>query len=157
MVLKLFADGSVNLNMGAADLGTGTKTVMAMVVSEELGVPFDRISIEHADTATTQFTNPSGGSKTVPTEAPAVREAALAVKRELLSWRPRSSSCRLASFRWQEAARRARRPGEEIAIAAVAGLRRRGVLVGVASRGPIRRAGSSARLPRSSPRWRSTR
>ncbi len=38
VIVKLFPDGSVNLNMGASDLGTGTKTVMAMVVAEELGV-----------------------------------------------------------------------------------------------------------------------
>ncbi len=37
IIVKLFADGSANLNMGASDLGTGSKTVMAMVVAEELG------------------------------------------------------------------------------------------------------------------------
>jgi xanthine dehydrogenase YagR molybdenum-binding subunit len=42
---------------------------MAMVASEELGVPLHKIQIEHADTGTTQFATPSGGSKTVPTEA----------------------------------------------------------------------------------------
>ena len=64
-VVRMFPDGSVNLNMGAADLGTGTKTVMAMVVSEELGVPLERIQIEHADTATTtQFTQgPAAAAK----------------------------------------------------------------------------------------------
>lgn len=70
IVVKLFADGSVNLNMGAADIGTGTKTVMSMIVSEELGVPIDKIQIEHADTGTTQYTGPSGGSKTVPSDGP---------------------------------------------------------------------------------------
>ena len=55
-IVKMYPDGSVNLNMGAADLGTGTKTVMAMIVAEELGVPLDRIQIEHADTGTTQYT-----------------------------------------------------------------------------------------------------
>ena len=70
--------------MGASDIGTGTKTVMAMVVSEELGVPMKKIQIEHADTRTTQYATPSGGSKTVPTEAPAVRAAALHVKQQLL-------------------------------------------------------------------------
>ena len=65
VIVKLYADGSANLNMGAADLGTGTKTVMAMVVAEELGVPLDRIQVENADTGTTQFTSQSGGSKTV--------------------------------------------------------------------------------------------
>ena len=37
--VSLYPDGSATLNMGAADLGTGTKTVMALVVAEELGVP----------------------------------------------------------------------------------------------------------------------
>ncbi len=37
-----------------------------MVVAEELGVPLERIQIEHADTGTTQYSGPSGGAKTVP-------------------------------------------------------------------------------------------
>jgi xanthine dehydrogenase YagR molybdenum-binding subunit len=83
VIVRLFADGSVNLNMGASDIGTGTKTVMAQVVAEELDVPFERIRVEHADTGTTQYATASGGSKTVPTESPAVRNAALDVKRQL--------------------------------------------------------------------------
>lgn len=84
VILRLYADGTANLNMGASDIGTGTKTVMAMVVAEELGMDPDAVQIEHADTATTQFATPSGGSKTVPTEAPTVRRACLAVKDQLL-------------------------------------------------------------------------
>jgi len=55
--------------MGASDIGTGTKTVMAMVVSEELGVPLDKIQIEHADTGTTQFATRREGARLVPTES----------------------------------------------------------------------------------------
>ena len=83
ILVKLFSDGSVNLNMGASDIGTGTKTIMAMVVSEELGIRPEMIQIENADTGTTQYATASGGSKTVPTEAPAVRAAAIEVKRQL--------------------------------------------------------------------------
>jgi CO/xanthine dehydrogenase Mo-binding subunit len=83
-ILKYFADGSANLCFGASDLGTGTKTVMALVVAEELGVPPDRIHIEHADTGTTPFTVSSGGSQTVLVSAPAVRAAALEVRKQLL-------------------------------------------------------------------------
>ncbi|MBI2837165.1 MAG: xanthine dehydrogenase family protein molybdopterin-binding subunit [Acidobacteria bacterium] len=85
VIVRYFADGSVSLNMGASDIGTGTKTIMAMVVAEELGVALDRIQIEHADTGTTQYATPSGGSKTVPSDSPAVRAAAVAVKRKLLA------------------------------------------------------------------------
>lgn len=84
VVLKMFPDGSVNLNMGASDIGTGTKTIMAMVAAEELGVDPDSIEIINADTGATQYASASGGSKTVPTEAPAVREAAINLKQELL-------------------------------------------------------------------------
>ncbi|MBE0591814.1 MAG: xanthine dehydrogenase family protein molybdopterin-binding subunit [Gemmatimonadales bacterium] len=82
-IVKLFADGSVNLNMGASDIGTGTKTVMSMIVAEELGVPYDGVQVEHADTSTTQWASASGGSKTIPTESPAVRAAAVDVRQQL--------------------------------------------------------------------------
>jgi xanthine dehydrogenase YagR molybdenum-binding subunit len=80
----LYVDGTANLNMGAADLAGSMKIIGAQIVSEELGIPVDRIQIEHADTATTQYTRPSGGSKTIPTDGPPIRRAALEVKRVLL-------------------------------------------------------------------------
>jgi xanthine dehydrogenase YagR molybdenum-binding subunit len=83
-IIKYAADGSVNLCMGASDIGTGTKTVMAMVVGEELGVSLDRIEIDYADTGTTPYAVTSGGSQTTHVNAPAVRAAALDVKRQLL-------------------------------------------------------------------------
>jgi len=84
VIVKIFSDGSVNLNMGASDIGTGTKTWAAMIVAEELGVAVEKMQIEHADTATTQYATSSGGSKTVPSDSPAVRAAAYAVKKQLL-------------------------------------------------------------------------
>lgn len=83
-IVKLYLDGSVNLNIGTTDIGTGTNTVMAMVVAEELGVPVSKIQVESSDTATTQFAQTSGGSGTVVRNAPAVRAAAAEVKRQLL-------------------------------------------------------------------------
>jgi xanthine dehydrogenase YagR molybdenum-binding subunit len=83
VVLKLFADGSVNLALGVSDLGTGAKTLMAQVVSEELGIAPELIEIENADTATTPWTFFAGGSKTTPTDCVAVRNAAIQVKQQL--------------------------------------------------------------------------
>ena len=45
VILKFFSDGSANLTMGASDIGTGTKTVMAMVAAEELSIPVKLIEI----------------------------------------------------------------------------------------------------------------
>ncbi|MDQ8153088.1 MAG: xanthine dehydrogenase family protein molybdopterin-binding subunit [Gemmatimonadota bacterium] len=85
VILKLYADGSVNVNSGAADIGTGTKTIFAQVAAEELGVPVERVRIEYADTASTQYAPSSGGSQTILVNMPALRTAAAAVKAELLA------------------------------------------------------------------------
>ncbi len=137
IIVKLFADGSANLNMGASDLGTGTKTVMAMVVSEELGVPLEKIQIEWADTATTQYATASGGSKTVPTESPAVRSAALDVKQQLLTM----AAAQLKVTPEELVLKNGEivstaDPSKKVAIAGVTALRGRGLIVGVGYRGP---------------------
>ncbi|MBP7571825.1 MAG: xanthine dehydrogenase family protein molybdopterin-binding subunit [Acidobacteria bacterium] len=85
VIAKLFSDGSLSLNFGAADIGTGTKTVMAMVASEELGIGLDHIRVEHADTGTSPYGVASGGSQTVHVNTPAAREAALALKRQVVT------------------------------------------------------------------------
>ncbi len=137
IILKLFADGSVNLNMGASDIGTGTKTVMALVVAEELGVKPEIIQIEHADTGTTQFATPSGGSKTVPTEAPAVRAAAISLKQQLLEIAagdltvdPATLSFRAGSIVSRDDA------SKKIRFTELSGLKKRGVVVGIGYRAP---------------------
>jgi xanthine dehydrogenase YagR molybdenum-binding subunit len=137
VIVKLFSDGSANLNMGASDIGTGTKTVMAMVVAEELGVKPGVLQIEHADTGTTQYATPSGGSKTVPTESPAVRSAALSVKQQLLALaaedlKTSANDLVLAG----EEIISTRDPSLRIKITGVTGLKKRGVIVGVGYRGP---------------------
>jgi xanthine dehydrogenase YagR molybdenum-binding subunit len=137
VVLKLFADGSVNLNMGASDIGTGTKTVMAMVVAEELGVKPEYIQIEHADTGTTQFATGSGGSKTVPTESPAVRAAAVEVKRQLFALAAEELKAPVESLELRGGVIVDKRdPAKKTRLAALERLKKRGVIVGVGYRGP---------------------
>lgn len=48
--VKMQEDGSVTLVTGAADLGTGAHTVLAQIVAEELGVPYDWVTVVHGDT-----------------------------------------------------------------------------------------------------------
>jgi CO/xanthine dehydrogenase Mo-binding subunit len=137
ILIKLFSDGSVNLNMGASDIGTGTKTVMAMVVSEELGVPMKKIQIEHADTGTTQYATPSGGSKTVPTEAPAVRAAALHVKQQLLEMASRELKTEAGQLNLKNGEILSTTdPTKKTKISGLSELKRQGVILGVGYRGP---------------------
>jgi xanthine dehydrogenase YagR molybdenum-binding subunit len=123
--------------MGASDIGTGTKTVMAMVVAEELGVRPEYIQIEHADTGTTQFATGSGGSKTVPTESPAVRAAAVDVRRQLLALAADelNAPADALELRGGEIVDR-RASGRKTPLAALEKLKKRGVIVGVGYRGP---------------------
>ncbi|HEY5118146.1 MAG TPA: xanthine dehydrogenase family protein molybdopterin-binding subunit [Anaerolineales bacterium] len=137
IIVKLFADGSVSLNMGASDIGTGTRTVMALVVSEELGVKPDLIDIDNADTATTQYATPSGGSKTVPTESPAVRAAAIHVKQQLLAMAAEELKEKPASLTMKGGTILSLAdPSKKIKVTDVAGLKRQGLIVGVGYRGP---------------------
>jgi len=137
VIVKLFSDGSANLNMGASDLGTGTKTVMAMVLAEELGIKPEFIQIEHADTETTQYATPSGGSKTVPTEAPAVRAAAIEVKRQLLKMAAEEFKTDPASISLEDGFLiPAADPTRKVRIADFAPLKERGLIVGIGYRGP---------------------
>jgi len=123
--------------MGASDIGTGTKTVMAMVVAEELGVKPEYIQIEHADTGTTQFATGSGGSKTVPTESPAVRAAAVEVKRQLLALAAEELKAPPESLELRSGEIVDKRdPGRKTRLAALEKLKKRGVIVGVGYRGP---------------------
>jgi xanthine dehydrogenase YagR molybdenum-binding subunit len=137
IIVKLFADGSANLNMGASDIGCGTKTWGAQIVAEELGVPMDRISVEHADTGTTQFATPSGGSKTVPTESPAIRSAALDVKQQLFAMAAEQLKVPAADLelRGNEVVSKAD-PAKKVGIGQIQAFGRRGLIVGIGYRGP---------------------
>jgi CO/xanthine dehydrogenase Mo-binding subunit len=136
VIVKLFADGSANINMGASDNGCGTKTWAAQIVSEELGVPLDRISVEHADTGTTQFATPSGGSKTVPTESPAIRSAALEVKQQLFTMAAEQLKVPAGDLELRGAEVVSTSDAtKRVALGQIQTFARRGLLVGVGYRG----------------------
>ncbi|MFP3982148.1 MAG: xanthine dehydrogenase family protein molybdopterin-binding subunit [Desulfurivibrionaceae bacterium] len=137
VVVKLFSDGSANLNMGASDIGTGTKTIMAMVVAEELGIKPEMIQIEHADTGSTQYATPSGGSKTVPTESPAVRAAAVEVKRQVLAMAAEDFDTDEENLSY--IGDHVELKGDDSSrkrITEISRLKKRGVVIGVGYRGP---------------------
>ncbi|MCE9584430.1 MAG: xanthine dehydrogenase family protein molybdopterin-binding subunit [Planctomycetes bacterium] len=70
-------DGSVEVQCGTQDLGTGTRTILAQVAAEELGLTVNQVRVKLGDTAL-PFSTGSGGSMTAPSVTPAVRSAAAA-------------------------------------------------------------------------------
>jgi CO/xanthine dehydrogenase Mo-binding subunit len=106
-------------------------------VSEELGIPLERISVEHADTGTTQYTAASGGSKTIPTESPATRAAALEVKGQIVAMAAEQLKVAPADITLRDGeAVSLSDPAKKVAFSAIGGIRRQGVVVGVGTRGP---------------------
>lgn len=63
-LVKVHPDGGVETFAGSQDLGTGTRTVMAMVVAETFGLPIPAIKVNIGSSKYPQA-NPSGGSITV--------------------------------------------------------------------------------------------
>jgi xanthine dehydrogenase YagR molybdenum-binding subunit len=74
--IKIHPDGSVEAICGTQDIGGGTRTFMAMVTAETLGLAPQDITVKIGDTAY-PWAPLSGGSLTAPSVAPAVRDAAL--------------------------------------------------------------------------------
>ena len=73
--IDLKADGSVRVACGTQDIGTGTYTMLAQIVSEALGIDPDKIEVVLGDSALP--TGPlSGGSMVTASLVPAVLEAA---------------------------------------------------------------------------------
>ncbi len=82
--VRVHKDGNVELMSAVQDLGTGTKTLLAVVVAEEFGVPPEQVIIRIGDTRF-PIGPDSGGSVTAGSITPAVRNAAWEAKGKMLA------------------------------------------------------------------------
>jgi xanthine dehydrogenase YagR molybdenum-binding subunit len=76
-------DGSVEARTGTQDIGTGQRTVMAIVAAQTLGVPLHMVAVRIGSSKLPPGPG-SGGSVTAHNTAPAMTEAAAEAKRKLL-------------------------------------------------------------------------
>jgi len=74
--VKLYRDGSVDVICGTQDIGCGTRTHMAVVAADTLGLEPQDITIKLGN-SDYPWAPLSGGSLTTPSVAPAVRDASL--------------------------------------------------------------------------------
>ena len=81
---RILPDGTAFVASGTQDLGTGTYTVMTQVAADALGFPVERVSFALGDSSL-PHAPVSGGSQSVASVAPAVREAALAARNRLIA------------------------------------------------------------------------
>jgi CO/xanthine dehydrogenase Mo-binding subunit len=83
-IARMNSDGTLDVLTGSQDIGTGTKTVMAQITAEELGVNIEKIHVVVGDTLAGPYGILSAGSLTVPSVGPAVRMAAKDVKDQII-------------------------------------------------------------------------
>jgi xanthine dehydrogenase YagR molybdenum-binding subunit len=81
--VTIMPDGTVTAEMGVQDIGTGTRTLVGMIVEEELGLshPTVKVGVGRSSQPPGVF---SGGSVTTPSIAPPTKRAAEAAKTALL-------------------------------------------------------------------------
>jgi xanthine dehydrogenase YagR molybdenum-binding subunit len=82
--IRVGSDGRAAVVTAMQDIGTGTRTVMAQIAAEELGVPLSHVRVELGDSARGPFATLSAGSSTTPSMGPAVRAAAADAKRQII-------------------------------------------------------------------------
>jgi aerobic carbon-monoxide dehydrogenase large subunit len=72
-------DSTVKLTTGTLDYGQGHATPFAQVLSAELGVPFEKITLEQNDSDLVRFGNGTGGSRSITATGTAIVESAALV------------------------------------------------------------------------------
>ncbi|MCZ6632397.1 MAG: xanthine dehydrogenase family protein molybdopterin-binding subunit [bacterium] len=80
--VSIHADGSVDAKSATQDIGTGIRTLVAMVAAEELGLTLEEVRSHVGDTAFPPG-RASGGSTTTSSTVPAVKMAARTAKQQL--------------------------------------------------------------------------
>jgi CO/xanthine dehydrogenase Mo-binding subunit len=82
--VRIGSDGRATVITAMQDIGTGTRTAMAQIAAEELGLPLDRVRVSLGDSARGPYASISAGSSTTPSMGPAVRAAAADAARQVI-------------------------------------------------------------------------
>lgn len=82
--VRIGSDARAAVLTAMQDIGTGTRTAMAQIAAEELGLSLDRVEVSLGDSARGPYASISAGSSTTPSMGPAVRAAAADAARQIL-------------------------------------------------------------------------
>ena len=82
--IKMHQDGTVVVSTGATDVGQGSTTALAQIAAEELGVPYESVTMITSDTERTPFDLGSVASRVTYIVGNAVKQAAAQTKQILL-------------------------------------------------------------------------
>jgi CO/xanthine dehydrogenase Mo-binding subunit len=82
--VRVSSDGHATVLTAMQDIGTGSRTAMAQIAAEELGLPLERVRVALGDSARGTYASISAGSSTIPSMGPAVRAAAADAAHQIL-------------------------------------------------------------------------
>ena len=91
--VKLNDDGSVNLLVGATDIGQGSDTVLAQICAETLGIPTEKVIVLSSDTDLTPFDVGAYASSTTYVSGGAVAKAAREMRDQIAAIVARKWGC----------------------------------------------------------------
>jgi CO/xanthine dehydrogenase Mo-binding subunit len=81
--IEVYADGRAEIRTSSAELGQGLPGVLAAITAEELGLPFERVSILLSDTDRTPNGGPTTASRQTFVSGNAARHAAIQMREVL--------------------------------------------------------------------------
>ncbi|HTO86237.1 MAG TPA: xanthine dehydrogenase family protein molybdopterin-binding subunit, partial [Thermoanaerobaculia bacterium] len=84
--LRLEPDGRVTVFTMQQPHGQGHETTLAQIAADEMGVPFEQVTVVYGDTKTTPFGMGTGGSRSATLAGGAVLHGARALKRKALAF-----------------------------------------------------------------------
>ncbi len=82
-LVHIYTDGSVNMNHGGIEMGQGTHTKIAQLVSHALGLPYERVQISATNTSKVPNTSASAASSTTDLNGAATLNAVSKIKSNL--------------------------------------------------------------------------
>ncbi len=81
--VRLNPDGTVEVLTGSQDLGTGSRTVLAQIAAEALGLDFERVEVVRPDTGNVPNSGPTVASRTCMIVGKLVETSALGIRQIL--------------------------------------------------------------------------
>jgi CO/xanthine dehydrogenase Mo-binding subunit len=84
-ILRILHDASVSLIAGTSDMGQGARTILTQLVSENLGVPMERVTVVMGDTAVVPFDYSTSASRSTVFMGTAVVDACCKAITELVA------------------------------------------------------------------------
>lgn len=83
-IARLHADGSATLLVGTTEIGQGSRSVLAQIGAETLGLPFEAVRVVASDTNVVPYDRSTGSSRSTTLMGLAVQEAAGELRTQLL-------------------------------------------------------------------------